>query len=87
MMGRRRGERQFSSLDFLKVHSWLVYITVIHLFSLLYNIPLCEYALVHLTILKRGIFASFPVLGCSKYSFICLLVNISKDVSEVHMKA
>lgn len=34
-----------------KIHSWLVYVTVIHLVSFLYNIPLCNYTLIHLTIL------------------------------------
>ena len=45
-----------------KIHSWLVYVTVIHLFSFLYNIPLCNYTLIHLTILIGWIFGLFPIL-------------------------
>ena len=39
----------FFQVYLYKIHSWLVYMTVIHLLSFLYNIPLCNYTLIHLT--------------------------------------
>lgn len=44
-----------------KTHSWLVHVTAIHLFSLLCNIPLCNYTLIDLNILIWWIFGLFPI--------------------------